>query len=461
MPLSPTGLPPTPPSDAPSPPATSIPSLTRDWTCPFCALLCDDLAIELRDGGTLATPATSCPRLAQALACYGVADAHCRSSVAADDADLDTALAHATQILAAARRPLFGSLTTDVAGARALYALAAECGAILDHLHGDALSAATLVLQDRGAFFTTLSEVRTRADLLVFFGCQPSQRYPRFFERTLAGTRLARELVFVGCEPDAAVQGLANVRVEKILPDADPFDTLAVWSALGAGRAPEALHGVAAGTAATLAALQARIAAARYTVLVYDLGGLPGPHAALLIEALHRIVKAANETVRAGCLALGGDDGALTVNQTVTWLSGLPLRTHVAPRARMNGAPPLDHDPYRYRTERLLAEGEIDALLWVASFAPPVGLPDAYPDIPAIVLGHPALAQAARARSGPTVFIPVATPGIDSGGHLFRTDGPVVTPLAAARGAPLATVAALATQLAERLHAHRAAQEQP
>lgn len=464
MPRSPTDLPPAHASDAPSPPATSIMTITRDWTCPFCALLCDDLAIELHDGGTLAAPATSCPRLAQALACYSDADTHCRSSVGADDTDLDIALARAAQILAAARHPLFASLATDVAGARALYGLAAECGAILDHLHGDALGAATLAMQDRGAFFTTLSEVRTRADLLVFFGCQPSQRYPRFFERTLAGTDLARELVFVGCEPDTAVHGLANVRVETILPGADPFDTLAVWSAPGAGRAPAALHGAAADMAASLAALQARIAAARYTVIVYDPGALPGPHAALLIEALHRIVKAANETVRAGCLALGGDDGALTVNQTVTWLSGLPLRTRVATPARLNGTAPLDYDPYRYRTEKLLAEGEIDALLWIASFAPPVGLPDAYPDIPAIVLGHPALAEAARARSGPTVFIPVATPGIDTGGHLFRTDGPVVTPLAAARGAPLPSVAALAVQLADRLHAQRTqhtAQEQP
>ncbi|MDR3100663.1 MAG: formylmethanofuran dehydrogenase [Paraburkholderia sp.] len=455
MHFSPTDPSPTSPSNAASPPAASI---TRDWTCPFCALLCDDLAVESRDGGTLAAPATECSRLAQALACYGAADAHCACSVGADDTDLDTALARAAQILAAARRPLFGSLTTDVAGARALYALAAECGAILDHLHGDALSAATLALQDRGAFFTTLSEVRTRADLLVFFGCQPSRRYPRFFARTLAGTGAARELVFVGCQPDPAAHGLANARVESILHDADPFDTLALWSALSEGREPAALRGAPADASASVAALQARVAAARYAVLVYEPAALPGPHAALLIEALHRIVKAANRTARAGCLALGGDDGALAVNQTVTWLSGLPLRTHVTAPPRVNGTVALDHDPYRYRTARLLANGEIDALLWVASFAPPAGLPDPQPGVPTIVLGHPALAQAAKARGGATVFIPVATPGIDSGGHLFRTDGPVVTPLAAARRVPLPTVAALAAQLAERLQAQHAVQ---
>ena len=55
-------------------------SLTRDWTCPFCPLLCDDLVVESHDDATLAVPNTECPRLAQALACYGSADAQCRNS---------------------------------------------------------------------------------------------------------------------------------------------------------------------------------------------------------------------------------------------------------------------------------------------------------------------------------------------------------------------------------------------
>ena len=53
-----------------------------------------------------------------------------------------------------------------------------------------------------------------------------------------------------------------------------------------------------------------RVAAARYTVFVYEPAALPQPHAALLIEALNRIVKTLNRTTRAGGLALGGDDGA-------------------------------------------------------------------------------------------------------------------------------------------------------
>ena len=42
-----------------------------------------------------------------------------------------------------------------------------------------------------------------------------------------------------------------------------------------------------------------------------------------------------------------------------------------------------------------------------------------------IVLGHPRMRLSQEAE----VFIPVSTPGIGSGGHLFRTDGSVLLPL--------------------------------
>jgi formylmethanofuran dehydrogenase subunit B len=459
------------------PVSSSVSSLvTRDWACPFCPLLCDDIEAHVADDATITAPATDCPRLAAALTHYGSADLNCPPSIDGQPATLDAALAQAAGILSHAHRPLFGACAKDVAGARALYTLAAACGAMLDTLHGDALSAATLAMQDRGAFFTTLSEVRSRADLLIVFGCAPAQHHPRFYERALAGkgngngngngdgddasaaaaarVNGPRTICFVGCPVDPAATHIADARCESILADASLHDLLALWSAIAEGRRASAFEKAPAQTAqlaTQLAALMERIATAHYAAFIYEPAALPQPHAALLIEALHRIVKAINRTSRAGALALGGADGALTVNQTVTWLSGLPLRTHVSRPDRPEGAAPLDHDPYRYRTERLLDAREVDALLWITSFAPHA-LPAALdPHVPAVVLGPPALASAIAPRAARTVFIPVATPGIDSDGHLFRLDTSVVTPLHAARQSNLRTVAALATDLADRV----------
>ncbi len=407
----------------------------RNWTCPFCPLLCDDISLKLTGDQQLAATNTDCPRLASSLAALDAPGVPCPPTVDGQATDLASALQRAAQILSVAKRPLFGGLATDVAGARALYELAAQSGAILDHLHGDTLAAANLALQDRGAFFTTLSEVRSRADLIVVVACEPARRYPRFYERIAAKDR-GVDIVFVGCGVDPA----AGTRVEARLENAEPFDMLAIWSALVEGRKPAALNDDT-GAASELAALTERILAAKYTAIIHEPAALPGPHAALAIEALSRIVKALNKTTRAGALALGGDDGALTVNQAVTWLSGFPLRTRVAYGL------PLDHDSWRYRTETLASRGEIDALLWVSSFAPealPASLDD---DVPAIVLGH--RATVVGTRRAPTVFIPVATPGIDSGGHLFRVDGSVIAPLVAARDAAYPTVAAIVRELTQ------------
>jgi formylmethanofuran dehydrogenase subunit B len=49
------------------------------------------------------------------------------------------------------------------------------------------------------------------------------------------------------------------------------------------------------------------------------------------------------------------------------------------------------------------------------------------------------------------VFLPVATPGLNAPGHLFRGDGIVLVPLAAVREDALHGVDALVARIGERL----------
>lgn len=439
----------------PAPPA-GAPASPEVWTCPFCSLLCDDLSLRAGDDGAWTPVGTDCPRLAKSIAWFKPTDRDCTPSIDGKPASLQDAIDAASRLLHASRRPLFGGMATDVAGTRALYALASGCGAIIDHLHGDATTQSTLAMQDRGSFFTTMSEIRTRADLIVCIGGQPSDHYPRFFERTGLGTEkqppdapATRGVVFLGTPADPALKATAQLTIDTILPDGDLYDTAAILSALCAGRPGSALRDHAS-VADALLPLVERLKAARYAVLVWETGALPGAYSALLVEAFQRIVKSLNSTTRAASFALGGSDGATTVNYTLTWLSGFPLRTRIGGRstARTDAhvANPLDYDPHRYGTARLLQENQIDALLWVSSYGPQP-LPAALPgDVPAVVLCHPAMADAARNRPGPTVVIPVATPGIDSASHLFRVDSSVVVPLTRVRDAGHPTVADVAAR---------------
>ncbi|MFX1675924.1 formylmethanofuran dehydrogenase [Paraburkholderia sp. A2WS-5] len=417
---------------------------TPPWTCPFCALLCDRFGVA--QGETLTPAGTSCPRAARALAQFGGTPSSATPAVNGQPVDAQTALDTAAQWLARARQPLFGGMATDVAGARALYRVANACGAIVDHAHGRALMHGLTAMQDRGAFTTTFAEIRNRADLIVCIGSSPSTRYPEFFSRCAVGSETGgetdgvgpsqRTVVFLGCEIDAALTQRAGVETLAVPLQGDLYDTVAMLNALLAGKSLRAPADPA------LAALVERMLAADYTAMVWIPADLPGAHAALLVEGLDRLLKTLNRMRRAGGLALGGDDGGASVNQALTWLSGLPLRTGV----HRSG---LEHAPQRYDTARLLADRDVDALVWVASFG--ADLPPPRTPLPTIVLGHPGLAAACADREGPTVFVPVSTPGIGSAGHLFRADGGVVLPLTPIYADTLPTVAAFAAQLDAKL----------
>ena len=394
------------------------------WTCPFCPLLCDGFAVEVAAGQPLSLRGSECPRGRAGLALFDAAPlVAAQPSLGGVVCDLDTAIVASAALLGKSYQPLFGGLGTDVAGARALYALAEATGAISDHAEGAELMHAVRAAQDRGGYSTTLAEVRSRADLVVCIGGLPTERHPEFLRR-MALLPGDPRLALIGASVVAADEGAgagsgAVTGADREVDSGPLFDTVARLAALveersGVGAAPE------------LTALAERLRAAKYAVLVYETARLPR-HGALIIEMIQRIVATLNRHTRAAALALGGGGGAATVNESFTWLSGLPLRQRVGPFG-------LEHEPVLYDAARLIKDGAVDLLLWVSSFSVAPCPPG--DGLPRIVIGHPALAH-----GGAEVFIPVTTPGIGSAGHLFRTDGGVLLPLHALRADGLPTLA--------------------
>jgi formylmethanofuran dehydrogenase subunit B len=411
-----------------------------DWTCPFCALLCDTFALDTR-GETARLQRSECPRARAALELHVRPSDDTGATIAGVRATVDEAIAEAAHRLAGWRQPLFGGLGTDIAGARALYRLAARTGAICDHADGRAMMHVLRAQQDRGQFTTTLDEIRARADLVVCLDTDAVARFPEFFNRCdfdgPDGPRPA--LMFLGAAvPDGLPPGLEAGAVQATGDTFTDLQQLAALVALQHVRSPHA----------SLVTLAERLRAARYAVLVWEPGVL-STHGALWAETLHRLVATLNRHTRAATFALGGSDGAISVNQVFTWLSGLPLRTRSGPQG-------LEHEPVRFDAQRLLADRAVDGLLWISSFDPtrvplvPEGIV-----LPRIVLGPPAMAR--RLADGDvardSVFIPVATPGLNAAGHLFRSDGIVVVPLVAARDDGLPGVADVLGRLSQRLGA--------
>ena len=194
------------------------------WTCPFCPLLCDTFGVTLGTSA-LTLVGSDCARARSALAQFDTATSPPRPQLNGQACDLEVAIDAAAERLATSRQPLFGGLGTDVAGARALYTLAVETGAICDPAQGASLMHGLRALQDRGGFTTTLAEVRTRADLIVCVGALPSQNYPEFFNRCGVAASDPRVVV---------------------LEDGNLFDTIALLAALVAGARVDASTRLAA-----------------------------------------------------------------------------------------------------------------------------------------------------------------------------------------------------------------------
>ena len=422
------------------------------WTCPFCLLLCDGLGVRANaSGDSLELAHGDCAAARAGLAQFSAQPSQAMPQVDGLLCEPAVAITAAARLLAASRQPLFGGLGTDVAGARALYRLSCETGAICDPAGGAALMHSVRSLQDRGSFTTTLAEVRTRADVIVCVGGLPSTKAGDFFQRCGLGEGLVprRHVVVLGGSATADAAELAALSHEpgvttEIVPlQGDLFSTVALLAALVARRAVRDVS-LPGSALTTLAALAERLLGAHYAVIVGETGSLPA-HGALVIETVNRIIGTLNASTRAGAMWLGGGNGAGTVNSVFTWMSGLPLRTRAGPLG-------LEHEPVCFDATRLLADSAVDSLLWISSFDA-TGTPPAT-SVPLIVLGHPALAASAM-RPG-AVFIPVSTPGIGSAGHLFRADGGAVLPLVPIYRDTLPTLADVLGQITHAVQALRA-----
>jgi formylmethanofuran dehydrogenase subunit B len=405
----------------------AAPRAIEDVVCPFCSLACDDLVVE-SDESRLRLVRPGCPVAERELA-RPLPEA-ASPTIAGRAATLEDAVAHAAAILADARLPLFGGLGTDVAGMRAVLALAERTGGIVDHAGSRGLMANIRTMQDGGWVATTLAEVRNRADLVLFIGTDTSTVTPRFVERCLAPTEtlfgpIRRELVYLGDGLKPA-QGLAARITTLPCAQDDLAQAVAALRAVLAGSTVRA-ESIGALPVTALADLAQKLRAASYPVIVWVAGELPGRSPELLVGTLAALIKDLNATGRCAGLPLAGPDNVIGCNQVCAWQTGVPLRTGF-----MAGTP--DHDAVRWDTGTLLASGAVDGLLWLASLCDqPV------PDTKAPTI---ALLRPGNTLSRPVeVAIPVGTPGLDHAGSVYRTDGVVSLPVRALRDTALPAAA--------------------
>jgi formylmethanofuran dehydrogenase subunit B len=291
--------------------------------------------------------------------------------VKGEAADSEAALGRAAELLGKARLPVIGGFATDMAGARAGFALAQKLGGVVDHAASDGLMRQNMLMRQTGALTTTFGETRNRADAVVIVGRTPLSRRPGLID-SLCGAdetlprpgKGKRHLILVGDDAQSAPQHFTTTKVP--IPEQDGLPgVLAMLAAETAQRCwlqrDDAAHAQIVKAADLLRGSQS-------TVFVYAPDELEEPVLHTLIELGRHL----SQTHRASMLpvqAVGNGNG---VNLLSVWTCGLPLRTSF-------GQIVAEHDPWIYDTDRLAESGEADLLLWIDSLGvdrkPPEGIP--------------------------------------------------------------------------------------
>ncbi len=349
-------------------------------------------------------------------------------------ASLAAAAERAAEILSQARLPVIAGLGTDVAGARASILLAEKLRGAYDHMHSARIFADLDVMRQAGLMFTTPSEARLRADVLLFVGKDLTKIWPELMARLSPGeippfdlAQVPRKLLWVA--PGRGGAKAAGVPVET-LDTSDLHAALAGLRARVAGRAVNS----AKGTLRKLDEFASILKNARFGVAVWGGDELDR----LSIEMLHGLITDLNKTIRFSALPLGGADNASGVVQTSGWMTGFPVRTSFG-----RGFP--EHDTWRFDTTRMIESGEADAAVWISAYGG--AAPSWKKNIPMIALASPQLALARE----PQVFIKVGHPGIDHDAAEFARETNSIVARVASHPSQTPSVAAVVSQILKHL----------
>jgi formylmethanofuran dehydrogenase subunit B len=372
-------------------------------TCLGCGCGCDDLAVQVRDGRIVAL-SPPCP-----VAQRWFGDGSVPGEIRVDGrvASIEQAVEAASALLAAARRPavlIAPDLSTQAQ--RIVIAVADVLRAEVDGPTSDVAATGILTAQRRGRAGATLGEIRNRADVVLFWAVDPTERYPRYIERYAGATRSSpgreRSLLSVSVGQD---RGPATAELSAEFSPNEEVDALAVMVALVRGQPlgelPARLR-----PAATVAE---RLTRGRYVAIVHDAEPSGEFRDAQRTEGLVALAQALNGSTRAALSSLRAGGNRSGAEAALTWQTGYPMRVSFRegyPRS-VSASSGLDR----------LRRGFTDAILVAGSVA---GLGDSrtwMAEVPAVVIG-PRASAATEAR----VAIDTGVAGIHEPGIGYRMD---------------------------------------
>lgn len=371
-------------------------------TCLGCGCLCDDIELTI-DQNAIAASKNLCPLGEQ---WFGSGELPTDIRANNQSPSLDEAL----KLIAGriTRNP--AALLIDIADDlslethRAAIALADRLGASIDGLAADTVAPGLLAAARRGRVSGTLGELRHRADLVLWWACDPTDRYPRFIERFIdAPSRFVtnRRQIAIDIGPAAAPPALAD-RLRL-----DPHQELDV---IGELRAHLAGHPTTSSFPAVKPLADA-CANANYIAIIFDAEPDPRSLRPDRAEALLALGRQLHDTRHAAVWGLRAGGNRNGFESVLTWQTGFPMSVDFG-----KGHP--EFVAQESPAERL-ARGRYQTVLVIGD---PHSLPDAVREqlehLETIVIGP----QASTADFHPVITMNTGRLGIHEPGLALRMD---------------------------------------
>jgi formylmethanofuran dehydrogenase subunit B len=395
-------------------------------TCLGCGLSCDDLTVTT-ENGRITDVRNGCD-LGRAWFGNGVVPDEVRSRD--QPVTLEHALADAAQLLGSARRPLvYLAPELSVDAQRTAVAIADQLRAVLDS--STSLAAEQMLAsQRRGRIGATLGEIRRHADLIAFWGVDPTEHWPRYVARVVNPDNVPTLVaVDVGSRRGLSLATL-RFSIERDLEVA----ALGVVRAAVIGRAP-----LVPDQLRPFVDLAQRMLRATYVVLVHDSESSESNRDPDRFEALIALAQALNGPTRAALSSLTAGGNRAGAAQVLAWQTGFPMAVDFG-----SGSP-------EYRPDEIVDgqgwDRELDAVLIAGD---PGSLP---PKLVAVLSSVPTVfigPRASAARVKPTVVVDTGVPGIHEAGMAFRMDDVPLPLTAMLADSPRSTTGVLGALL-ERL----------
>jgi formylmethanofuran dehydrogenase subunit B len=413
--------------------------LVSSATCLGCGCSCDDITLVIRND-RIVEARQAC---ALGVAWFGDGTAPAGAHVDGKSASVDDAIDAAVAMLSRATRPLvYLAPELSCEAQREAVALGDVLRALVDSITSMTAAGSILSAQALGRAGATLGEVRNRADVVVFWGVDPAERYPRFASRYapdpsglhVPDGRRSRQVVAVDVG-DSRGPADADLRV-SVTPD-DAIATLTATAALSAisvrlqaaspvGISYDHCTGPAWDAARQLAPV---VAQAHYVAIVAD--GEPASHVESEgfgrrssqveagsrpdgghSEALIRLSQALNGPTRCALITLRGGGNRPGADAVLTGQTGYPMAVDFS-----RGYP--QYRPHDHALD-LLARHDVDAAVVIGSPARlPGELTAAVASIPHVAVGPSATASAI---GGNGIAIDTGVAGIHESGTALRMD---------------------------------------